>query len=326
MIRRGTIALHAGWKEFFASISSFVSPSVISIISELRNAACAHYMPKTLLPLEANMRTDVLRLGHAHKRFGHKELRIGNTPQLLRWIDWKLSLPADMLEPNPRSSVRLIRGRATSIKRAMSNEELQGKSACNEARTVDVRAAACFAIDGDVGQMLEGCRQYLELIADAEVGSDLRAKMGVSDLVQETFLEAQKDFSRFGGASRGELLAWLRQILLYRISRLYGRYRHTQKRRLAREFSAGQTSQDILEQLFDSEQTSPSGYAMRAEKVELVRRAIDRLPTASRNVVLLRYRDRLNFSEIATKLGRSPDAVRMLWHRAIDRLADELET
>jgi RNA polymerase sigma factor (sigma-70 family) len=64
---------------------------------------------------------------------------------------------------------------------------------------------------------------------------------------------------------------------------------------------------------------------VRAEKVELVRRAIARLPTASRKVVLLRYRDRLKFSEIATKLGRSPDAVRMLWHRAIDRLANELE-
>jgi RNA polymerase sigma-70 factor (ECF subfamily) len=177
-----------------------------------------------------------------------------------------------------------------------------------------------------VGELLEGCRQYLELIADAEIGADLRAKMGVSDLVQETFLEAQKNISHFRGASRDELLAWLRQILLHRLSRLYGRYRHTQKRRLDRELSVRQTSLNFIEQLFDSEQTSPSGHALRAEKVELVRRAIARLPTASRKVVLLRYRDRLKFSEIATKLGRSPDAVRMLWHRAIDRLANELET
>ena len=58
---------------------------------------------------------------------------------------------------------------------------------------------------------------------------------------------------------------------------------------------------------------------------EIVRRAIHRLPAASRKVVTLRYRDRLKFSEIAVKLGRSPDAVRMLWYRAIDRLASELE-
>jgi RNA polymerase sigma-70 factor (ECF subfamily) len=149
--------------------------------------------------------------------------------------------------------------------------------------------------------------------------------MGVSDLVQETFLEAQKDIGRFRGASREERLAWLRRILLHRLSRLYGQYRRTEKRNLARELHPRQTSLNYLEQFLDSDQTSPSGHAVRAENVELVRQAITRLPAASRKVVVLRYRDRLTFSEIATKLGRSPDAVRMLWYRSIDRLADELE-
>jgi len=189
----------------------------------------------------------------------------------------------------------------------------------------DSPTAARLPIGDEVGKLLEGCRQYLELIAEAEVGSDLRAKMGVSDLVQETFLEAQKDIGRFRGASRDELLAWLRKILLHRLSRLYGQYRGTEKRDLAREWQPRQTSLNYLEQLFDSEQTSPSGHAVRSEKIELVRRAISQLPAASRKVVLLRYRDRLKFSEIATKLGRSPDAVRMLWYRAIDQLADQLE-
>jgi RNA polymerase sigma-70 factor (ECF subfamily) len=177
----------------------------------------------------------------------------------------------------------------------------------------------------DLGELLDGCRQYLELIADAEVGTDLRAKMGVSDLVQETFPEAQKDIEQIRGASRDELLAWLRTILLHRLSRLYGYYRGTEKRNPAREWHPPQSSVNLLEQLFDSQQTSPSGFAVRTEKIELVRRAISRLPVASRKVVLLRYRDRLKFSEIAAKLDRSPDAVRMVWYRAIDRLADELE-
>lgn len=190
---------------------------------------------------------------------------------------------------------------------------------------VDDSVADRISTDKELRELLEGCRQYLELIAEAELGTDLRAKMGASDLVQETFLAAQQDFGRFHGTSRDELLAWLRQILLHRLSRLFSQFRLTQKRRLDRECRPGQASLFFLDQLFDSQQTSPSGHALRAEKIELVRQAIARLPAASRKVVLLRYRDHLKFTEIAAKLGRSPDAVRMLWYRAINRLAGELE-
>lgn len=71
--------------------------------------------------------------------------------------------------------------------------------------------AECF------GRILEGCRQYLLLIANQEFDSQFRAKLGASDLVQETFLEAHQDFSRFDGRTEDDLLAWLRQILLNNI-------------------------------------------------------------------------------------------------------------
>jgi hypothetical protein len=42
---------------------------------------------------------------------------------------------------------------------------------------------------------------YLGGIAARELGPDLRAKGGASDLVQQTFLEAQRDFAAFRGGS-----------------------------------------------------------------------------------------------------------------------------
>ena len=48
-----------------------------------------------------------------------------------------------------------------------------------------------------LGQILQACRGYLLLLAERELAPDLRAKGGASDLVQETFLEAQKDFAHF---------------------------------------------------------------------------------------------------------------------------------
>ena len=62
-----------------------------------------------------------------------------------------------------------------------------------------------------LGQVLEACRPYLLRIANEGVAVDVQAKGGASDLVQETFLEAQRDFARFQGNTEAELLPYLRR-------------------------------------------------------------------------------------------------------------------
>src|ERR671922_827830 len=90
-----------------------------------------------------------------------------------------------------------------------------------------------------LGRVLEAARQYLLSIARQELDPDLRAKNSPSDVVQETFVEAQRAFGHFQGDTEAELLAWLRQLLLHRVGKLRRRYRDTQKRRLAREGAPG---------------------------------------------------------------------------------------
>src|SRR4029077_18908049 len=65
-----------------------------------------------------------------------------------------------------------------------------------------------------LGKVLEACRPYLLVIANEELDSDLKAKVGPSDVVQDSCAKAHEAFSRFEGRRRPELLAWLRQILL----------------------------------------------------------------------------------------------------------------
>ena len=57
-----------------------------------------------------------------------------------------------------------------------------------------------------MGQLMERCRRYLLLVANDSLDSDLRPKVGASDLVQDTFLEAHQDFSHFHGTTERELL------------------------------------------------------------------------------------------------------------------------
>src|SRR5262249_3592971 len=88
-----------------------------------------------------------------------------------------------------------------------------------------------------LGQLLMDCRNYLLLAAGRKLGADLRGKINPSDLVQETFLEAQRDFARFHGDNEDELRAWLYRILLNNLSNVGRHYRNAEKRAIGRELA-----------------------------------------------------------------------------------------
>jgi RNA polymerase sigma-70 factor (ECF subfamily) len=75
-----------------------------------------------------------------------------------------------------------------------------------------VQARACDAAAR--GRLLDLCRNYLRLLARTLIGQALRARLDDSDLVQETYLKAHRDFSSFAGTGEPALVAWLRQILV----------------------------------------------------------------------------------------------------------------
>jgi RNA polymerase sigma-70 factor, ECF subfamily len=52
---------------------------------------------------------------------------------------------------------------------------------------------------------------------------------------------------------------------------------------------------------------------------------MDRLPAATREVLLLRHFQDLGFPEIARRMGRTLDSVKNLWIRALARLRRELD-
>jgi RNA polymerase sigma-70 factor (ECF subfamily) len=176
-----------------------------------------------------------------------------------------------------------------------------------------------------LGQVLDACRGYLLLIARDELDVALRAKGSASDLVQETFIEAQRDFAQFHGAGEGELMAWLRQMLLNNLRDFTRRHQLALKRDVSRELSlnAARTHEGPAFSLI-SDATSPSERLMRNEQAENVQHALDRLPEDHRRVLLLRYHDGRSFEEIGALLKRSANAARKLWLRAIDNMEREL--
>jgi RNA polymerase sigma-70 factor (ECF subfamily) len=150
--------------------------------------------------------------------------------------------------------------------------------------------------------------------------------VGASDLVQESFLEAQRDIVRFRGNNIDELLAWLRQILLHNLADFARQYRETAARRLNQEQALdGSDGAGLMRGLLASE-PSPSKQAMANEQQRALARAIQRLPDEYRRAIILRHQEQYSFAEIGKALDRSAEAARKIWFRGIERLRAELAT
>jgi RNA polymerase sigma-70 factor (ECF subfamily) len=186
-----------------------------------------------------------------------------------------------------------------------------------------------------LGRGLEAFRAYLTVVARRGLARDLEAKVGVSDLVQETFLAAERDFAGVQDRSPANVRRWLAGILRHLLANTRRRYRSTQKRRVGRERAVGggrgrgqgQGGGDSRQELpadLSVAATSPSMHAMRREREEALREALMRLPEHYRQVIHWHHEERLTFEAIAGRLEISPEAARKVWGRALLRLRETM--
>ncbi len=178
--------------------------------------------------------------------------------------------------------------------------------------------------DGEaLGKLLDGYRQYLTLLARLQLDQAMRVKTGVSDMVQETFLEAHRDFAGFRGSTPGELAAWLRQVLARNLANVVRHYRGTARRdlRLERQLGAElDRSSDRLASAVPARGDSPSREAARGEAGVVLADALAQLPPEYREALVLRNLEELSFPEVAERMGRTVDSVKKLWARGLAQL------
>jgi RNA polymerase sigma-70 factor (ECF subfamily) len=183
-----------------------------------------------------------------------------------------------------------------------------------------------------LGQLLALYTNYLKLLVSAQLDSRLRARVSPSDIVQESFFEAHRDFPEFRGKSIGEFVVWLRKIVVNNILRVVEQHVQAEKRDVRREVSLEEIGRRLeqstvrLETLLAEQAESPSGCASRREDEILLADTLAQLPADYRDVIVLRHIEGLSFEEVAQRMERSAGAVRMLWLRALKRMRDELQS
>ncbi len=201
-------------------------------------------------------------------------------------------------------------------------------------RSVALRREAFFSVllhkarGGSIealGRLFEACRGYLLTVARQELAAPLRTKVDAADVVQETFIEALRDFPNFRGETGHQVRGWLRGILRHNLADLT-RHFECRCRCLAQEVplldrqcaTAARLRAflarggPIYEQLIVQEQR----HALDA--------ALQRLPPRYRRVLQLHFGECYSFAEIGNDLQRSPEAVRKMAWRAIERLRREM--
>src|SRR5262249_23333784 len=136
-----------------------------------------------------------------------------------------------------------------------------------------------------LGRLLEVYRRYLTFLARLQIGRRLQGKFDPSDVVQEAFLGASRDFGQFRGASEDEFLAWLRGILASLLANLVRHYQGTRQRdvRLERQLAVElDESSEALDRGLTDRQASPSEQAERREQSVRLAEALEQLPAEQR--------------------------------------------
>jgi RNA polymerase sigma-70 factor (ECF subfamily) len=187
-------------------------------------------------------------------------------------------------------------------------------------RIVQVRNGSREALGG----LLEVYRRYLLRLALHKLAPAIQAKVDPCDLVQDTFLEAVRDFPHFEGTTEQELLSWLRCILRNNVANVHRHY-ETDKRQAIREITLERAAAGGLLHDAVRRHEPPSRKAEDHEQNEQLQKALQRLPEHHRHVLLLHVSEGWTFVKIAEKRDSTAEAVRKLCKRAAEELMKVLK-
>jgi RNA polymerase sigma-70 factor (ECF subfamily) len=183
------------------------------------------------------------------------------------------------------------------------------------------------AVQDSVDANLARFRQYLSLLARVQLDPRLRAKVDLSGIVQQTLLEVHQGMEQFTMQSPEQQMAWLRRILVNNLADEIRKLR-TGKRNVLRERSLGEAlhkSSLRLEASLAADTLSPSQQIEKQELWLQLAQALERLPEAQQEALVLQHWQGWSLAEIADHMGRTRAAVAGLLKRGLKQLREEMQ-
>ncbi len=166
-----------------------------------------------------------------------------------------------------------------------------------------------------LGHALDAARKFLLLAANRALDDKLKVKVGASDLVQDTFVDAHRDFREFRGQTEREFYGWLMAIMANRLADRVRHYRKTKRRNIDCELPLA--SVDAALAHFRDEAATPGTRFISNDEQRRVRLALAQLGEPHRTVLIQRTWNGASFAEIGALVGCSAEAARKTWTRAV---------
>lgn len=153
------------------------------------------------------------------------------------------------------------------------------------------------------------------------------SRIDESDVLQETYLSAAQELSRYLASPTVPVFIWLHHLTVERIADLHRMHLAADKRTVNREvISIDELASDLsgsawaLCEALTSQLKSPSSEAMQAERQLRLLESLKQLKEVDREVLLLRHFEMLSNVETAAALDLSPTAANNRYVRALERL------
>jgi RNA polymerase sigma-70 factor (ECF subfamily) len=156
-------------------------------------------------------------------------------------------------------------------------------------------------------------------VIQLRMGRGLRDRLESRDILNASLLKAFQHIDQLEKPDGPSLMAWLARIAENEI-RDQADYHRRQRRDMARV----EPLEGELASIAESVRSQSSRLALKEEMSKLVR-SLEALEEAHREVILLRKFQELGFKEIGARMGRSPDACRMLLARALTELTLKMD-
>lgn len=171
-----------------------------------------------------------------------------------------------------------------------------------------------------LGRLLDRHVPYLRLLTDRYLKGGLRARVGSSDIVQQTCLSVHKRIRDFNSDDPEKFLAWLREIHLQNVKNVLRDHLQAEKRTLDREEALAATL--IVKD--PSPVIEPSQRLLQSELSVELAKALDTLSEPQREAIRLRFLEGLLLKDVATQMQRSEPTIVGLIHRGLVKLKDVL--
>jgi RNA polymerase sigma-70 factor (ECF subfamily) len=171
-------------------------------------------------------------------------------------------------------------------------------------------------------QALEEFRAYLETLTSIQIDPGLRNKFSMSDIVQNTLLEAWRDLDRIQALDADARKRWLRRMLVNNLLEEIEHWRAKQRdphREQPLEAAAAESS-CRLQNWLAVEDTTPGERMVQQEEALRLLEALSKLDPRQREALILQKYHGWKLEQIAEHLDCTTSAVAGLHARGLKEL------